>query len=116
MMTEMEAAQGLLLMSTGATVPIMDMTTKGKPRERARPTDMSSYPVPPLCRGDGEYGWDQQLLTLPTIQLNAVVARLLRARAASPEDIAHLKRVRRRLKNREYTRKTRSRSKFNHSQ
>lgn len=62
--------------------------------------------VPPSqCRGDGEGGWDTELLDMSTVSLN----RYLKTSDLTPAEVVALKTTRRRIKNRGYTQRSRAR-------
>lgn len=62
--------------------------------------------VPLSCQGPGELGWHPELLTMSTINLNDFVTK----NRLKPDEIKALKSLRRRIKNRGYTQKARSRA------
>lgn len=83
-----------------------NLTVRGRPRQRARPERLEvDVPVP--YQGPGEHGWDPKFLTMSTVDLNDYVHSLGHIQ---PHQLAALKKLRRRIKNRVYTRQARERA------
>eukprot|EP00037_Helgoeca_nana_P007829 m.70784 g.70784 ORF g.70784 m.70784 type:complete len:187 (-) comp18547_c0_seq2:14-574(-) len=81
------------------------LTKRGKRRQRGPSVDIS-HEVPVAFRGEGELGWDATILNYPTVELN----KFLKTASLTDKQVSGLKLLRRRIKNRVYTRQARSRT------
>lgn len=77
--------------------------------KKRAPIKSLSVEVPVFCRGPGELGWHPDLLRMTTIELNDFVNKS----QLSSLEVKALKALRRRIKNRGYTRRARQRVKQN---
>eukprot|EP00037_Helgoeca_nana_P026254 m.295363 g.295363 ORF g.295363 m.295363 type:complete len:361 (-) comp27176_c0_seq3:57-1139(-) len=91
--------------SMAVTQPLPGLTKKGKPRERSAVKPLV-VEIPEDYRGDGENGWNQEILDMKTTELNA----FLKLADLTGNEIEMLKNLRRRIKNRVYTRNARVRN------
>ena len=107
----LDAVQGLLMLGNPhLNNQTIELTHRGRVRQRAPTIDLSTYPVPPMCRDrskPNENVWHPNLLYLPTIKYNKLVKKLKAHDYMTERDNLCIKLIRRRLKNAEYTRKAR---------
>lgn len=83
-----------------------NVTLKGLPRQRRPTKSLKVNGLPDACQGDGEEGWSPAILAYSTIGLNGWLSTA--DRGLTGAQIALLKKLRRRIKNRRYTKQART--------
>lgn len=83
-----------------------NVTLKGLPRQRRPTKSLKVNGLPEACQGDGEEGWNPAILAYSTIGLNGWLSTA--DRGLTGAQITLLKKLRRRMKNRGYTKQART--------